>query len=190
MGFLDNFLGKINLNGNEGEDEYDGYDEAEDEQDEEDSEEYAAAAKSSAPKSEYRKSESQSDEEDTHRKKSFKSSSSSTTSNPKVVPIRSSAPAKQAEVCMILPKGYENSNEIAELLLQGKTVVLNMEGMNIDAAQRIIDFTSGACFTMAGSLQKISKKIFIATPSSVELSGDFVNLLGDKVDMASLNLTL
>ena len=91
---------------------------------------------------------------------------------------------------MILPKGYENASEIAELLLQGKTVVLNMEGMNIDAAQRIIDFTSGACFTMTGNLQKISKKIFIATPSNVELSGDFVNLLGESVDMSSLNLTL
>lgn len=188
MGFLDNFLGKISLNGEEGEDEYEGYDEMDDMDEEDDSEDYAAAAKSSAPKTEHRKSDAFAEDEDepAPKKKSFKSSSASS----KVVPMRSSAPAKQAEVCMILPKGYENSSEIAEILLQGKTVVLNMEGMNIDAAQRIIDFTSGACFTMGGNLQKISKKIFIATPSSVELSGDFVNLLGDSVDMASLNLTL
>ena len=78
---------------------------------------------------------------------------------------------------MILPKGYENASEIAELLLQGKTVVLNMEGMNIDAAQRIIDFTSGACFTMTGNLQKISNYIFIITPAAVDISGDFLNIV-------------
>lgn len=187
MGFLDNFLGKISFNGEEPEDDYEGYDDIDDVEDEDDMEEEYVAAK--APqKNERRKPEISEEEEDIiPKKKSFKSSASASS---KVVPMRSASPAKQAEVCMILPKGYENSSEIADILLQGKTVVLNMEGMNIDAAQRIIDFTSGACYTMGGNLQKISKKIFIATPSSVELSGDFVNLLGESVDMASLNLTL
>ena len=44
-------------------------------------------------------------------------------------------------------------------------------------AQRIIDFTSGATYSMNGNLQKISNSIFIATPESVELSGDFQELI-------------
>lgn len=175
MGFLDNFIGKINFNGEETDEEYEGYEEVDEEEEEE--EEETAAAKA-APRAK--------EEEPAPKKKTFKSSAASN----KVVQMHNPSVPKQSEVCMILPKGYENSSEIAEILLQGKTVVLNMEGMNIDAAQRIIDFTSGACFTMGGNLQKISKKIFIATPSNVELSGDFVNLLGESVDMASLNLTL
>ena len=67
-------------------------------------------------------------------------------------------------------------------------MVLNLEGMNVDAAQRVIDFASGACYTMGGNLQKISKKIFIVTPSSGDLPGDFTNLLGDTIDLSSLNL--
>ena len=184
MGFLDNFLGKMNFNGDETEEDYEGYDDL-DELDDEDEMEEAAAAKASAKS---KRMDPIEEEETAPKKKSFKTAQSAGTS--KVVPMRNPSPSKQSEVCMILPKGYENSSEIAEILLQGKTVVLNMEGMNIDAAQRIIDFTSGACFTMGGNLQNISKKIFIATPSNVELSGDFVNLLGETVDMASLNLTL
>jgi len=188
MGFLDNFLGKMNFNGEEPEDDYEGYDDIDDVEDDDDIEDDEYVAAKAPQKSDRKKQETADDDEDIMpKKKSFKSSASVSS---KVVPMRSAAPAKQAEVCMILPKGYENSSEIADILLQGKTVVLNMEGMNIDAAQRIIDFTSGACYTMGGNLQKISKKIFIATPSSVELSGDFVNLLGESVDMASLNLTL
>lgn len=96
--------------------------------------------------------------------------------------------SKQSEVRMIIPKSYEDSNEIADFLIDGKTVVLNLEEMNVELGQRIIDFTVGACYTMGGNLQKISKKIFIATPSTVELSGDFTDLLSETIDLSSLNL--
>ena len=53
-----------------------------------------------------------------------------------------------------------------------------MEGIPTETAQKIIDFTSGACYSMDGNMQKISNYIFIATPHSVELSGDFEDLMG------------
>ena len=42
-----------------------------------------------------------------------------------------------------------------------------MEGLDIDIAQRIIDFASGSCYAIDGHLQKISHFIFIITPASV-----------------------
>ena len=77
------------------------------------------------------------------------------------------------EVTMIKPTSMDDSRNICDQLLDGKAVVLNMEGMNTDTAQRIIDFTLGAIYSMDGDLQMISQFIFIATPSNVELSGDF-----------------
>jgi cell division inhibitor SepF len=53
-----------------------------------------------------------------------------------------------------------------------------MEGIPTEIAQKIIDFTSGACYAVNGNLQKISNFIFIATPPSIELSGDFEDLMG------------
>lgn len=93
-------------------------------------------------------------------------------SNPKVVPMR-----RGMEVTMIKPTSMEDSSEICDYLLAGKAVVLNMEGIHMETAQRIIDFTSGATYSMHGNLQKISNYIFIATPDSVELSGDFQDVL-------------
>ena len=95
--------------------------------------------------------------------------------NRKVVPIRQNSGGM--EVTMIKPSTIEDSRDICDYLLAGKAVVLNMEGMNMDVAQRIIDFTSGATYSMDGNLQMISKFIFIATPSSVDLSGDFQDIL-------------
>jgi len=64
-----------------------------------------------------------------------------------------------------------------------------MEGINTETAQRIIDFTSGATYSMNGNLQKISSYIFIATPQTVELSGDFQDLLaGGGMNISGLNI--
>lgn len=95
--------------------------------------------------------------------------------SPKVVPMRART---SMEVTLIKPATMEDSRDICDYLLSGKAVVLNMEGIHTEVAQRIIDFTSGATYSMNGNLQKISNYIFIATPESVELSGDFQDLLG------------
>ena len=94
------------------------------------------------------------------------------------------------EVTMIKPTSMDDSREICDYLLQGKAVVLNMEGLHMEIAQRIIDFTSGSAYSLEGNLQKISNYIFIATPPNVELSGDFQNILAASADVniGGLNL--
>ncbi len=110
-------------------------------------------------------------------------------SNPKGVPMR-----RSMEVTMIKPTSMEDSRDICDFLLAGKAVVLNMEGIHTEVAQRIIDFTSGATYSMNGNLQKISSYIFIATPDSVELSGDFQDILAAGgamgMDVSGLNIRL
>ncbi|MCD8082649.1 MAG: cell division protein SepF [Clostridiales bacterium] len=107
--------------------------------------------------------------------------------SPKVVPMKNTG----LEVSMIKPTSIEDAREICDLLLGGKAVVLNMEGIHMEVAQRIIDFTSGATYSMDGNLQKISSYIFIATPHSVQLSGDFQELLSDgNLGVSGMNIHL
>ena len=92
------------------------------------------------------------------------------------------------EVCVIKPNSMEDAREITETLLANRTVVLNLEGVDVDIAQRIIDFTSGSCFAINGNLQKISHYIFIITPASVDISGDFQEILnGNSFDVPFSN---
>ncbi len=103
---------------------------------------------------------------------------------PKVTPMR---PTKKTgngmEVCVIKPTSSEDAREITETLLANRTVVLNLEGLDVDIAQRIIDFTSGSCFAISGNLQKISHYIFIITPAIVDISGDFQEILSGSFDV-------
>jgi len=106
-------------------------------------------------------------------------------SKSKVAPVR-----RNMEVALVKPSSFNDAREICDDLLEGKAVVLNMEGFQTEIAQRIIDFTSGATYSMDGKLQKISNYIFIVTPSSVDLSGDFQNLISSSgsLDISGLNM--
>ncbi len=103
---------------------------------------------------------------------------------PKVTPLRQTKKMGAGmEVCVIKPTTVEDAREITETLLANRTVVLNLEGLDVDIAQRIIDFTSGSCFAISGNLQKISHYIFIITPASVDISGDFQDILSGSFDV-------
>lgn len=90
------------------------------------------------------------------------------------------------EVCVIKPTTFEETREITDTLLSNRTVVLNMEGLDMNLAQRIIDFTSGSTYAIHGNLQKISHYIFIVTPASVDVSGDFPTLMNDSFEVPKL----
>ena len=79
---------------------------------------------------------------------------------------------------MIRPRSMEDTKEIANTLMENSTVILNLEGIDMELAQRIIDFTSGACFSLGGSLQQISSYIFVLAPANVDISGDLQNIMG------------
>ena len=169
MGIMDKFLNIMRLNPDDDDDFYnEDYDYDDD---------YEEEIK---PKSSFRKekrAKDYDDEDDYDSGRSYQEKTPKT--SPKVTPIR---PVKKSsgngmEVCVIKPTSVEDAREITETLLNNRTVVLNVEGLDVEIAQRIIDFTSGSCFAISGNLQKISNYIFIITPASVDISGDFLNLV-------------
>lgn len=104
-------------------------------------------------------------------------------STSKVTPVKSRRSSSMnlgsgLEVCVIKPVSIDEARTVTETLLQNRAVVLNLEGLDVEIAQRIIDFTSGSCYAINGNLQKISNYIFIITPQTVEISGDFQDIFG------------
>ncbi len=81
----------------------------------------------------------------------------------------------ESEIVSIRPKDDTARVEIGKRLMEGKTVLINMEGLELDVAQRIVDFTFGVCFAIKGNMKFPSKYIVIAVPDEVGLSGEFEN---------------
>ena len=80
--------------------------------------------------------------------------------------------ASANEVYVIRPQEFDDAQTVSDFLKKGKAIVINMEGLQLEPAQRIIDFIGGACYGIGGELKAISANIFIAVPSSIEVSGD------------------
>lgn len=97
----------------------------------------------------------------------------STTS--KVVPIRTTT--RGLEVCIMKPTSFEDSQEICDMLLSGRATVINLEGFDDKLAQRTMDFISGSVYAINGKLHRISNCIFIVSPDSVDISGDYLDLI-------------
>ena len=112
----------------------------------------------------------------------------STFGNNKVTSIRRAQPARrnvEMAVCVVKPTSVEDARDLTVALLGGRTVILNLEGLDLEIAQRIIDFTSGATFAIDGNLQKISNYIFLATPTSVDITGDLQDIIGGTMAASS-----
>lgn len=177
MGVLDKFLDILKLS-----DEDEDYDE-----EFFDDEEYDDIEEK--PKRNFFKKEKQMEEnEEQYNVPEEKHSQHAKPASSKVTPMRQ--PARRSsvnmEVCVIKPTSVEDSREITETLLSGRTVILNLEGLDLEIAQRIIDFTSGATFAISGNLQKISNYIFLVTPTNVDISGDLQDLLNTSLDSSSM----
>ena len=104
--------------------------------------------------------------------------------SPKITPMRASKRGNTVagmEVCVIKPRSMEDTREIADTLLDNSTIILNLEGIDVELAQRITDFSSGACYSLGGRLQRISGYIFVMVPYNVDITGDLQNVLGGAI---------
>ncbi len=99
---------------------------------------------------------------------------SARTSSNKVVPIRTTSHG--LEVCICKPNNFGDSQDACDMLMQGHAVVVNLEGIDIMEAQRIMDFISGCIFSMSGKMHQISRYIFIFSPENVDISGDYLEI--------------
>ncbi|MBQ8185119.1 MAG: cell division protein SepF [Lachnospiraceae bacterium] len=169
MGVIDKFLDVMKLGGDDYEDDYDDYDDYDDDYEDE----------KPAKKGLFRRKKEEAFDDDFDDEPVKEKAA-------KVTPMRSTRKATGMEVCVIKPTVFEDSREITETLLSNRTVVLNFEGLDVDVAQRIIDFISGSCYAIGGNLQKVSNYIFLVTPRSVEISGDLQEILSGSIDIPSV----
>lgn len=100
------------------------------------------------------------------------------TASNKIVPIRTTP--KGLEVCIMKPSSFEDSQDICDMLLSGRASVVNLEGFDPLDAQRIMDFISGCVYAINGKLHQISKYIFIFSPDSIDISGDYLEFMPDE----------
>ena len=99
------------------------------------------------------------------------------TSGGTVNAVRSVAPAK---VHVVEPKAFNDAQEIGDRLRSATPVIVNLQGLDRDLQRRLIDFASGLCYALAGTMSKVGDQVFLLTPPNVEVSDDEKDRLRDR----------
>lgn len=74
------------------------------------------------------------------------------------------------ELKVVKPQLFEDSAQVADHLLSKRTVVLNLEDTNKEAARRILDFLTGVAYSIGGNIKKVANSTYVVTPSNVDVS--------------------
>ena len=80
------------------------------------------------------------------------------------------APSTTAALKIVNPKGYDEAPAIADFLLNGNTVLLNVEGLAREQAVRLLDYLSGATRMVGGIMTKVGKTTIVVAPKNVDVS--------------------
>jgi cell division inhibitor SepF len=75
-------------------------------------------------------------------------------------------------VHLVIPKSFNDAQQVADKFKQGIPVVLNLQSTDNDLAKRLIDFASGLTYALDGGMQRIAHKVFMLTPRNVQISAE------------------
>lgn len=79
----------------------------------------------------------------------------------------------QMQVVISYPETIDEASTVCEYIKAGKTVVVNLENVKHETAQRIVDFLGGVSYALDGDIQYVSNKIFVLAPNNVDITGQF-----------------
>jgi cell division inhibitor SepF len=82
-------------------------------------------------------------------------------------------PSNQFKLVIMQPERFEEAQDICDHLKSKKPVIINLEEIEKEVAQRIVDFLSGSVYALDGNIQKVSNGIFLIAPHNVDIMGDF-----------------
>ena len=85
------------------------------------------------------------------------------------LPSSSAAPAT---VHLVVPRSFNDAQQIADKFKESIPVILNLQSSDADLSKRLIDFASGLTYALDGGMQRVADKVFLLTPRNVEVSAE------------------
>lgn len=86
--------------------------------------------------------------------------------------VRAVAVPRTTKPKTIVPKSFNDAQEVADHFRELTPVIVNMQSAERDLARRLIDFSSGLCYGLGGQMEKVAKDVYLLTPDDVEVSDE------------------
>ena len=89
--------------------------------------------------------------------------------DPRVKVAGEVAEEKGRRIGTVTPDSFRDARAIGELFRDGVPVIMNLTAMEPADAKRVVDFAAGLIFGLRGSIERVSNRVFLLTPSDTEI---------------------
>ena len=89
---------------------------------------------------------------------------------PAVRPTTSVAPLSR--ITTLHPRTYNEARVIGENFRDGVPVIMNLSEMDDTDAKRLVDFAAGLVFSVRGSIERVTSKVFLLSPPNVSVAAE------------------
>ncbi|MDR1927056.1 MAG: cell division protein SepF [Oscillospiraceae bacterium] len=89
--------------------------------------------------------------------------------------FKSSGKAEAADAYVVFKrlKDFQQASQVADRLIDGKIVILNLESCDPEVARRVMDFIGGVAYSCSSMIKRIAGRVFMFTPKGVNSDGEF-----------------
>lgn len=81
-------------------------------------------------------------------------------------------PSPAARFHLVHPSSFNDAQELGDKYREGYSVLINLQGVDDALGRRVVDFASGLAYGLAGSMQPVAERVYLLTPSGVQVSAE------------------
>jgi len=78
-------------------------------------------------------------------------------------------PPPSGEPSTVRPRRFDQAQEVADRFKEGQPVIMNLEATEREVSRRLIDFASGLCYGLNGSMEKVATGVYLLKPPAVRV---------------------
>jgi cell division inhibitor SepF len=93
--------------------------------------------------------------------------------------VRTVPSSSQTRPHTLKPRRFDQAQEVADRFKEGQPVIVNIEGVDRDLSRRLIDFASGLCYGLGGTMEKVASGVYLLTPVNATVSPEDKRLMGE-----------
>jgi cell division inhibitor SepF len=78
--------------------------------------------------------------------------------------------AASSEPHTVRPRGFDQAQEVADFFKSGQPVIMNLEAADREVSRRLIDFASGLCYALDGTMEKVASGVYLLKPAPIKVT--------------------
>ena len=94
-------------------------------------------------------------------------------------PVRPRSSGGAVRPIVVCPAVFDEAQEIGDQFKRRQPVIVNLQDADSDLRRRLVDFAAGLCYALDGQVERVTRGVYLLTPSDVRVALEERNFSSD-----------